>query len=247
MSKDHFSDRSDAYLTFRPHYPEALFQWIQSQNFSRGRAWDCATGNGQFAQGLIPIFEEVFASDMSEEQIKHALQTDRIKYSKQWASKTDYPNQFFQFVSVAQAIHWFDFEAFYQEVRRITTPDAVLLVCGYEKIRVNEEVDALVETLYNGILSDYWDPERQYIEAQYQTIHFPFTEIETPPFTWRAQWSLQQLLGYLGTWSALKKYIQIHHEDPLEKMQASFEAVWGEDQTKPIEFPIILRVGYVHA
>jgi len=183
---------------------------------------------------------------MSEEQIKYALQTDRIQYSKQGASKTNYPDQFFQFVSVAQAIHWFDFDDFYKEVRRITTPDAVLLVCGYEKIQVNEEVDALIDTLYSGILSEYWDPERHYIEAQYRTIPFPFTEIETPSFTWRAQWSLKQLLGYLRTWSALKKYIHIHHEDPLEKMQASFEAIWGEDKTKPIQFPIILRVGSVH-
>jgi SAM-dependent methyltransferase len=192
------------------------------------------------------MFDEVFASDMSEEQIKYALQTDRIQYSKQGASKTNYPDQFFQFVSVAQAIHWFDFDDFYKEVRRITTPDAVLLVCGYEKIQVNEEVDALLDTLYSGILSEYWDPERHYIEAQYRTIPFPFTEIETPSFTWRAQWSLKQLLGYLRTWSALKKYIHIHHEDPLEKMQASFEAIWGEDKTKPIQFPIILRVGSVH-
>ena len=51
---DHFSDHSDRYEAFRPTYPDALLTYLASLVPSHDLAWDCATGNGQAAFGMIP-------------------------------------------------------------------------------------------------------------------------------------------------------------------------------------------------
>ncbi len=55
--KDHFSGHAANYAKFRPNYPRQLFEYLVSIAPGRGRAWDCATGNGQAAVGLSAFFE----------------------------------------------------------------------------------------------------------------------------------------------------------------------------------------------
>lgn len=50
---DHFSVRSRDYARFRPSYPPALFAWLAETAPARRLAWDCATGSGQAAAGLL--------------------------------------------------------------------------------------------------------------------------------------------------------------------------------------------------
>ncbi|MBD0326304.1 MAG: SAM-dependent methyltransferase, partial [Pyrinomonadaceae bacterium] len=51
--KDHFSEQSADYAKYRPRYPAALFEYLASVTAEHERAWDCATGNGQAALGLV--------------------------------------------------------------------------------------------------------------------------------------------------------------------------------------------------
>ncbi len=43
-------------------------------------------------------------------------------------------------ITVAQAIHWFDFEKFYAEVKRILKPSGIIAVIGYGLIRASTEI-----------------------------------------------------------------------------------------------------------
>ena len=49
---------------------------------------------------------------------------------------------------------------------------------------------------------------------QYKTIAFPFEEFEAPPFSIELDWNLNDLLGYLRTWSPLRRYIEANGSDP---------------------------------
>ena len=68
---------------------------------------------------------------------------------------------------------------------------------------------------------------------------------KTPPkFEMKAFWSLQQLIGYLGTWSAISKYWQSEGEDPLVEIAARLEQHWGDTlEEKEISWPLSLRIG----
>src|SRR4028119_14246 len=116
--KDNFSALADQYSTFRPTYPIELYQYLMSLVRNRDAAWDCGTGNGQVAQELANYFTKVYATDISEAQIKNAVRKETIIYKVERAEKTSFSDNMFDLITVAQAIHWFDFDSFYGEVNR---------------------------------------------------------------------------------------------------------------------------------
>lgn len=243
--KDNFSSQSDKYAKFRPHYPVAFFEYLNTIIPNTKNAWDCGTGNGQIAFALSSIFDNVFATDISQSQIDNASQAKNIQYSVQPAEKTDFDNHFFDLIVVAQAIHWFDFDKFYAEVNRTAKKDATLCIVGYGNVKVSPKIDAIVTEFYTNIIGPYWDKERRYIDENYNTIPFPFEEIETPYFENIHQWSLNHFIGYINTWSAVKHYIKENKYNPVERLEINLKAHWKENEIKKVTFPVLLRIARI--
>lgn len=238
--KDNFSHNSAQYAQFRPSYPKEVFTFLDTLITSRERVWDCATGNGQVAKELVHLFDHVEATDLSENQLKNAVLDPKIRYSRQEAEQTDFPDAHFDCITVGQAVHWFDFSRFNTEVHRVLRNGGFLVLMGYgNSVTQDPEIQALVTELYEGKLLEYWDPERVYIEEEYRTIPFPYEEIETPKFEARYQWTREQLLGYLGTWSGLRHYREATGIDPL----IEFAERLPKFDTVEIVFPTLLRIG----
>lgn len=242
--KDLFSDKSANYASFRPGYPPELFSYLKNNLKTPRRAWDCGTGNGQVAAELAEFMEKVEATDISRQQLKYAIQINNINYSLQQAEKTNFPEKFFDLVTVAQAIHWFDFAKFYAEVKRVLKADGLIAVMGYSLFRSNPETDAVIDQFYRETISAYWDPERKYLEEAYQTISFPFSEVPTPDFHMQEIWSLERLVGYLRTWSAVKRFHGKTGKDPVTLIEKDLQKNFGK--RGQVTFPILLRLGKLH-
>ncbi len=173
--KDNFSGHATDYARYRPTYPDGVFRFLYEQLTHYDAAWDCGTGNGQVAVRLAEQFEQVYATDLSENQVAQAPTRANITYRVERAEDASFSNQRFDLITVAQAIHWFDFDAFYTVVPRVLRPGGFLAIMGYNLMTVDDSVDAIIHRLYEDILGDdYWDPERKHIEERYQTIPFPF-------------------------------------------------------------------------
>ena len=243
--KDNFSSQSDKYAKYRPTYPLTFFGYLNSIVLSKQNAWDCGTGNGQVAYELAKIFNNVFATDISQSQIDNALRTDNITYSVQPAEKTNFENQLFDLIVIAQAIHWFDFERFYSEVRRTAKEKALICVVGYGRIEISEQIDSVIADFNENVIGKYWDKERKYIDENYETIPFPFNEIQTPNFVTILNWTLEHLIGYLNTWSAVKHFIKENGHNPIDKLQSELEQHWDKGQTIEVRFPLLLRIGQI--
>ena len=221
--QDHFSVQAGAYARFRPIYPEALFTWLAQQLQARQLAWDCATGNGQAALGLTAHFAQVVASDASPEQLLRSREHPQIRYFVTKAEVPPAEAQGADLVTVAQALHWFNFERFYPALKRTLKPGGLFAAWGYGLMRITPAVDAVVQDYYSNIVGAYWPAERNHIETAYREIPFPLTEIVPPSFVMQAEWSLETLLGYLETWSATRLYRQAREgADPVEALRASF-------------------------
>lgn len=244
--KDLFSGHSAEYAQYRPGYPPALFQWLANELPATENAWDCGTGNGQVATQLAAFFQQVYATDISTEQLAQAPQAENILYSRQPAEQTNFPDTSFDLVTVAQAIHWFDLPAFYTEVKRTTKPGARLLVLGYGLVQVNATVDPLIKHLYKEVLGPYWAHERRLIDDAYQTIPFPFEEIQLPHFPNQYPWSLRHLLDYLRTWSAVQEYQKVNGTDPVSTLESDFQKAWGKEETMMVSFPLIGMLGIIN-
>lgn len=241
---DHFSEHAEDYARFRPTYPDSLYAFLADAVTARGLAWDCATGNGQAAVGLAKHFERVIATDASRPQIAQALAHPRVEYRVAEATQSGLADASVDLVTIAQALHWFDTPTFYAEVRRVLTPAGVCAAWGYGLMRIAPAIDAVVDHYYRDVVGPYWPPERVHLDAGYATLGFPFAEIAAPPFAMQATWPLAGLLGYLATWSATKRYVQILGMDPLDRVSGDLTRAWGPaDVTHLVTWPLYLRVG----
>lgn len=244
--KDHFSTQSDAYAAHRPTYPPALFAWLASQCGERDQAWDCATGNGQAALGLAEHFNRVIGTDASAEQISHAALHPKVHYRVATAEHSGLPAHSVNLITVAQAAHWFDLPRFYDEAARVLKPGGVIALWAYGLTRITPLIDVQVRQFYHDTVGDYWPPEAAIVEAGYRDLPFPLTEIQTPQLSMRADWTLDALIAYLGTWSAVKSYRAAHGEDPLPRLRSRLLADWGNPAQKlAVTWPLHLRVGHL--
>lgn len=244
--KDHFSGHASEYKKYRPQYPQELFGFLSSICPQHESAWDVGTGNGQAAVALTNYFEYVLATDASHNQVAGAMPHERVDYKVSPAEKCPIEQEKFDLVTVAQAAHWFDLDPFYCEVRSVAKNNAVLAIWTYGLFSVNEQVDEIVNAFYHDVVGPYWPPERRHVEQGYSDLEFPFEIIESPKFTTSLNYTLDQLLGYVETWSAVKNYkIQIK-VNPIQQLRAPLAEVWGPaDKVNLISWPIALKVGRV--
>ena len=244
--KDHFSQHASDYARYRPDYPAALYEFLAEKVKQREVAWDCGTGSGQAALGLAAHFDRVIATDPSAEQIQNATRHERISYLAAPAEQTEIPSHSVDLVTAAQAAHWFDMERFSQEVRRVLKPDGMLAIWCYGLSRINSEIDKVVHHYYSNIVGPYWPPERRYIDEKYETLSFPFAELPAPEFYIKAEWDLNEFMGYLQTWSATQRFWQENDQNPLDIVHRLLVKAWGEPQARQtVHWPLYLRIGRV--
>lgn len=241
---DRFSGHADLYAQYRIDYPTELYDFVLSFTSNRQIAWDCATGNGQVAGKLADFFEQVEATDISETQLILALKKPNIHYQISSAEQTPFADHTFDLITVAQALHWFDVQAFHQEVRRIAKSGAVIAEWGYGLVQLGTDLDSTMLDFYRNRIGPYWDPQRKYIDNAYATLPFPFANAQRAEFTVRRVWSLERFLNYLRTWSAVRQYIHENEEDPVVGLREEFTRIWGDGE-REVHFPVFLRVGYV--
>lgn len=241
--KDYFSGHSQNYDTYRPHYPDELFFHLSHVTEQHKRSWDCATGTGQAAIHLAKYYNKVIATDASDNQVRQAAELNNVIYATAPAESSGIEDHSIDLITVAQALHWFDLDAFANEANRVLTDHGVLAVWTYNLLSINPEVDAQVNYLYSTLLGPYWPPERALVENGYQDIHFPFQELEVPNFEMCAHWKLGQLIGYLNTWSAVKAYEDDQQSNPIELIFKDLVTAWGDkEQERAVSWPLALRI-----
>lgn len=240
---DNFSQGAASYAQFRPESPDAIFEFLYSYVQKFDVAWDCGTGNGQVAARLSERFTKVYGTDISNEQLQHAQQRDNITYRVERAEQTSFADSSIDLVTIAQAIHWFDLEPFYTEVQRVGRPNAVIAAWTYTTLRLTPEINKVIDHLYTDITGPYWDKERALVDAGYSTLPFPFKEITPPAFEIRKEWTIDQVVGYLRTWSGVKHYMERGHDDPILLILPDLKKAWGTAATQQVYWPVHMRAG----
>ena len=244
--QDHFSGQAKQYANHRPRYPEEIFEYLSSIAPGKELSWDAGTGNGQAALELTKHFQRVIATDASADQIENAFQHERIGYGIEPAEKTSITSHTVDLVTVGTAVHWFDFDTFYEEVRRVCKPNAVLAVWVYNLPAIEPEVDKCLDFFTNNILKPYWPERLRYLFDSYHSLPFPFEEIAPPEFSMETEWSLDDLIGFLSSWSAVAIYFKAEGVHPVDKILDELQESWGDPaQKKLVKWPLHFRIGKV--
>ncbi len=163
------------------------------------------------------------------------------------AEKTDFQDNTFDLITVAQALHWFDLNAFFREVKRVAKPGAILAVWGYGLVRFNPDIDGLLDQFYREKVGCYWDFDRHHVEEGYCTIEMPFEPIQLADmFEMTVSWSMQDFLGYLNSWSAVQNYRdQNGGTNPVDELADQLKTVWRNNLLLTGRFPLFVRLGKI--
>ena len=239
-----FGARADAYASFRPHYPASLFAWLAAQCPERLRALDIACGNGQASYPLREHFKQVLACDASLAQLQAGAAHSGLQLFVAEAQAQPLSSHGLDLIVVAQALHWFATPAFFAEVRRLLKPGGVFCAWCYSLMRIDEELDALIDDFYWSTLAGYWPVGRASVDAGYRNIDNPFAPLDPPASAIEISWTLEQLLGYLSTWSAVQRYEQENGTDPLSKLLPRLCQIWGDaKQPRFVRWPLHFLAG----
>jgi SAM-dependent methyltransferase len=242
---DHFSRLAPAYASCRPGYPEEMFDYLAGLVSRHELAWDCAAGSGQATIPLARRFRRVIATDISAAMLQQAPRHPAVEYRAAPAEASGLRAGTADLVVVAQALHWLNPQTFYAEATRVLVPGGVLAVWSYGVQYLDEPaLDSVIRHFYADIVGPYWPPERRHVESGYSTLPFPFPELEPPILAMEEMWSLAQLLGYVGTWSATQRFREAVGHDPLHQLGQDLAPHWGDPSSpRPVRWPLSLRVG----
>jgi SAM-dependent methyltransferase len=245
--RDHFSEIAPGYAAFRPHYPQALFDFLAERAPARRLAWDCGCGSGQATIDLAERFDHVIGTDPSAAQIAQAPPHPRIEWRVAPGERSGIPSATCDLVTVAQALHWLDVDAFFREAARVARPAGLVAIWSYGDVRLDDpQVDALVRHFSRTIVGPYWPPQRRMVDEGYRSITMPFDEIDVPEFEMTERWTLDQLVGYVRTWSATSRYREALKHDPTIELAARLGELWRDRaEARRVWWPLAVRIGRV--
>jgi SAM-dependent methyltransferase len=239
---NHFASIAKQYAEFRPHYPDGLVDLLAEHCTQHELAWDAGCGSGQLTVALTRRFANVVGTDPSPEQLQNAQRNFAVRYSLATADLPLLDARSVDLAVSAQAAHWFHWTRYVAEVERVTRPGAVVALVSYGILSVEgREADAIMKRYYLDVAGPYWPPERRHVENGYRDLRWPWPEIETPPTDMTAQWTRDELVGYVSTWSATVRMIKALGPEPYQQMTRELAAVWPEEERRTITWPLTVR------
>jgi hypothetical protein len=246
MAKDLFSSQAKTYSQYRPGYPPEIFSFLSSLVKHHGLAWDCATGNGQAAVGLSPFFKKIIATDISEAQLVHAIPKENIEYKEASAENSGLEDDSVDLITVAQAYHWINWDAFHKEANRVGKKNSIVAVWMYNRMNINDPVlNEIYNRFYLEITGPWWDAERKYVDANYETVKFDFADPGRKEFRSVVHWTLDDFTGYLSSWSAVQKFKEKNGHSPIDLIMKDLRSAWPGNEKREFIFPIHLLFGRI--
>lgn len=239
-----FATGGKSYAEFRPLYPKALAQWLAFEAPSCAMAADIGCGTGQLTEELAHHFDHVIGIDPSADQLAHTRPNRAIRFETGHAEALPLPDQSCDIITAAQAAHWFDLSRFYAETIRVLKPEGLLALISYGRPELEPSCQERFMTFYQNEIGPFWPPERKHVDDGYRQFDFPFAEIKAPTFNILLDWTADDFLGYVQTWSATKAVLKAGQWHILTAFGNDIKTLWGEKENKRnVTWPISIRAG----
>ena len=157
---------------------------------------------------LVNHFDKVTGFDVADSQIKQANADNiycNISYQVSPAEQLPLKSESVNLLTCAQCFHWFDFEAFFTEARRVLKPNGVLALITYIRpLIAHSSLKHLIRDAFNNDpLNKYVAKQLEIVDNGYADVAIPFadvTRMQTTLVTDGA--SGDDILGYIRSWSS---------------------------------------------
>jgi SAM-dependent methyltransferase len=167
-STERFSDRVADYVRYRPDYPLAMLEWLQSEHGVNPHWWvgDIGAGTGISSKLFLDGGYRVIAVEPNEPMRAAAEQwlgdNERFRIIDGRAAATGLDDSSIDLVTVAQAFHWFDQEAARREFQRILTPNGLVAIIWNSRRLVGTQFLEGYEALLKQYGTDYTSVAERY-------------------------------------------------------------------------------------
>lgn len=148
MNEHKFDKKGGIYSKARPSYPDELFAYLKEQNLISEStvAADIGSGTGIFTEKLCPYVSRIFAVEPNDDmrsvaEKKYAVQDNIISVNGS-AEDTKLADKSVDFITVAQAFHWFDRQTFKAECQRILKDSGSILLVWNDRNTESELIRA---------------------------------------------------------------------------------------------------------
>ncbi len=243
-----FSDRVENYVRYRPGYPPEVLDLLRTECGLQTShlVADIASGTGVFTRLLLENGNSVFAvepnTEMREAGVHELESYPRLVSVAGTAEETTLRSASVDFVTAAQAAHWFDLPRARAEFLRILRPE------GWCVLIWNERRTATTPFLrdYEKLLLTYGT---DYKEVRHERTTALIHKFFAPKICQERVFSLCQQFDYEGTAGRLlsSSYVPLEghpsHAPMMQELQRIFRAHAIDDK---VGFEYDTRVYYGH-
>ncbi len=239
--KNIFADGA-VYGTFRPSYPPALIEYLLSLCPSSHHALDVGCGTGQLTRMLAPHFGMVTAIDPSASQIAHAKDVPNVMFRQGSSDQLEVPPGALDLITAAQAAHWFDLPPFYAACQKALKKDGILALITYGVPVMEGPAGEVLADFYWTHIHAFWPTPRRHVEQGYRELAFPFSELDAPDIPMAQAWTLDGVLGYVQSWSAVAAAKAAGQADTVTAFEAQMRRVWGDPEAAQLmSWPLTVK------
>jgi SAM-dependent methyltransferase len=243
-----FSDRVENYIRYRPGYPSDVLDLLRREcGLSPNHiVADVASGTGAFTRLLLENGNKVYAVEPNTEMRKKGTellsQFDAVVPIAGRAEETTLPSASVDFVTAAQAAHWFDLPRTRAEFARILKPGGWCVLIWNERATETTAFLRDYEQLLLAYGTDYKEVRHERTTAIIHEFFAPALCKERA-FELRQQFDYEGAAGRLNSSSYAPAPGNPGYEPMMEELRRIFRA---HARNGIVEFEYKTRVYYGH-
>jgi ubiquinone/menaquinone biosynthesis C-methylase UbiE len=226
-STSRFSDRVENYVRYRPGYPAEVLDLLRSECGLQPShiVADIASGTGMFTRLLLENGNAVFAVEPNPEMREMGLSQldhyDRLVSVAGTAEETTLRSASVDFVTAAQAAHWFDLPHARAEFVRILKPQGWCVLIWNERRTASTPFLRDYEQLLLTYGADYQEVRHERTTAMIHEF-FASAPYHEHVFSLRQQFDYDGLAGRLLSSSYAPLAGQPRHTPMMQELQRIF-------------------------
>ncbi len=228
-STERFTGRVDDYARHRPGYPDEILALLQGECglTEADLVADVAAGTGLLTQIFLRNGNRVLAIEPNA-SMRATLENmkrvhGRLACIDGTAEVTKLPDQSADFVTVAQAMHWFDLPKARREFARILQPDGWCVIVYNERRRLGDAFHEGYEALLQMYGSDYCEVQQKHLQQEQIAAFFAPCEVKRTVMDNFQDLDLDGLAGRIASSSYMPTHLDHGYQEMQQEIAKLFE------------------------